>query len=246
MGPPRPRLSEGILEVWHADLDAAGDAVLRLLSPEEQARAARFPAALKGTLWARARGLLRTLLATYLDEDPRRLRFETGAGGKPLLADQASHRIAFNLSHSASHALFAFMHAGAVGVDVERARPGADRLSLAEHAFGAAAARRLEPLQPAAREREFLSMWVRREALVKYTGRGIWEAPASHGASHDTADEHGASKRTSPWIASLELGPNMAGAVASAEPPLVLRCWKWRDERHSRLAAPGGQLAAPN
>src|SRR5436190_953619 len=85
----------------------------------------------------------------------------------------------------------------------------------------ARAARLLATLDAEAREREFLTIWVHREALAKCSGRGIWKPPASHAASGDPSNEPGSSRRTSPWIASLELGPGMAGAVASAEPPLL-------------------------
>ena len=164
--------------MWRADLRATSDATLRWLASDERARAARFPVAARGRLWAHARGVLRALLGAYLEEDPRALRFEADAGGKPRLAGHPDRAISFNLSHSGSHALFAFARAGAVGIDIECARPGTDRLALAARAFGPSAARRLRTLEDSEREREFLAMWVRREALVKCMGTSLLAAPS--------------------------------------------------------------------
>src|SRR5439155_19154656 len=70
-GPSRPHLRDRGLEVWRADLRATSDATLRWLASDERARAARFPVAARGRLWAHARGVLRALLGAYLEEVPR-------------------------------------------------------------------------------------------------------------------------------------------------------------------------------
>src|SRR2546423_6033650 len=101
MGPPRspsPRsgptsarrlaaieLPAGAVHVWHADLSMVDFDLDGLLSGAELARAERFPGAADGRLWARGRGLLRALLGRYLHRDPRTLRIEPDAHGKPRL-----------------------------------------------------------------------------------------------------------------------------------------------------------------
>ena len=77
-GPLRPRLGDGAVHVWRADLAAVSDHLIEVLSPDERARAERFLKARDGRLWARCHGVLRVLLGRYLDSDPRRLRFATG------------------------------------------------------------------------------------------------------------------------------------------------------------------------
>jgi len=48
-----------------------------------------------------ARGLLRTILASYVDIEPSRLQFCYGSYGKPVLAETfAKVKLRFNLSHS--------------------------------------------------------------------------------------------------------------------------------------------------
>ena len=66
---------------------------------------------------APAADALHRVLAVYLGEDPARIRLETGAQGKPRLADPQG-QLRFNLSHSGEIALVAVSGEAEVGVDV--------------------------------------------------------------------------------------------------------------------------------
>jgi 4'-phosphopantetheinyl transferase len=218
-------LPAGAVHVWHADLSSVDSAVAGLLSEVELTRAGRFPRAADGRLWARGRGLLRALLGRYLQEDPRTVRIEPDAHGKPQLLEDpgdlrapsgsgsaASPAVHFNLSHSGEIAVYALTAAGPVGVDVEVARRPVDALALAGRAFGADVAKRLGALDPHSQQREFLSAWVRHEAALKLLGTGIGGGPPA---------------QTPPWIADLEIGPGAAAAVALDAEPSELRCRRW-------------------
>src|SRR5271166_4052301 len=111
-GPPEPRLAQGAVHVWRADLQAVPDELAGALCPEERARAGRLLSERDRRLWARSRGVLRALLGQYLRRDPSALRFAAGAHGKPELRDDAAGSTAafkdgsaklpqpsFNLSH---------------------------------------------------------------------------------------------------------------------------------------------------
>jgi 4'-phosphopantetheinyl transferase len=233
-GPCHPRLTEGTVHVWRADLEAVADDMHGLLSPEERVRARRLLSQRDRQRWIRARGVLRALLGRYLQNDPTTLRFAAGTHGKLELLDAAGGsaaasaptsaklpRLSFNLSHSGGLALYAFTKTGAVGIDVEVARRPINEIAIAARALGQAEARRLEALDPPVREREFLRAWVRHEAELKCVGTGIGRAATG------TADPR-------PWMAELEVGPHAAGAVAVAEPSrelpvrhLDLSCWEW-------------------
>lgn len=198
--------------MWLADLDAVGDGPSELLDDGERERAARMLRGGDRLLWARARGVLRALLGRYLRTDPAMLRFASGAYGKPALADHG--RLSFNLSHSEEIALYAFAENNAVGVDLEVDRRVLDRPALAARAFGDAEARRLEALDPQARQREFLQTWTRHEAALKCRGTGI-------GAYRADAQPEGL------WITELELGARAIGALAVEGHVRELRCWEW-------------------
>jgi 4'-phosphopantetheinyl transferase len=227
-GPLRPTLGDGAVHAWRANLAAMTDEVCELLCREELARAERMLRERDRRLWRRSRGVLRALLGRYLHEDPRVLCFATGERGKPAVADcaggsPAAHgpsstgraRLSFNMSHSGRLALYAFSHAGAVGVDVEVARRPIDELAIAARVFGPAQTRRLEGLDREARRREFMRAWVRHEAELKCLGVGL--------AGVDEADE---GRR--PSVAELEMESDAAAALATERPTRELRCWDWR------------------
>jgi 4'-phosphopantetheinyl transferase len=203
------------------------------LDDAERERAERIVSARRRELWSRSRGALRNLLARYLRVDPGSIVLAAGKHGKPLL--HASHRQApaFNLSHSASLALFALVAEGEVGVDLEVARaaherdPRDARLSLALRRFGADAAQRLTQLDGASREHEFLRLWVRDEAERKWRGTGIGagdaaaDPPAAGGRSTASGSDAG------PWVADLDVGPRAAAALALGSRASELLLWEW-------------------
>ncbi len=222
-GPPDASLADGELHVWRAELTSVDPALGELLALEEHERAARILGARQRELWRRSRGVLRALLGGYLGVEPRALRIALGANGKPRLAGDA---LCFNLSHSGELALYVFARGGAVGVDVELKQPrGAGRerdvVALARRMLGEHAADSLDSLAPARRELEFLRLWTRYEAELKWRGAGIGgRAPRADG-------------EPAPWLAELDVGPRGAAAVACSSPPRELRRWDWPPLRRS-------------
>ncbi len=227
-GPLRPLLAEGALHVWRADLTAVAADLGELLCSDERARAERFVNERDGELWRRSRGLLRALLGRYLQRDPGSLRFAIGEHGKPALVADTDEspaalgasadalrapQLSFNMSHSGQLALYAFNRAAAVGVDVEVARRPIDEVAIALRTLGETEAQRLQALDPPARRREFLGAWARHEAELKCLGVGI-------GGGADAA-------RHRLWVVELEMGPDVAAAVAAERPARELRCWEW-------------------
>jgi 4'-phosphopantetheinyl transferase len=232
--PKGPHLFRHELHVWIADLTTVQDDACSLLSPHERLRAERFPSASRGRLWACSRGVLRKLLGDYLRRDPRALRFDIQAGGRPFLVEDPAAAteplrrdrprpagLWFNLSHSAGTAVYAFSAEAPVGVDVELPRRQLDAVALAARAFGPAQARRLAALDPASAQREFRRAWVRHEAVLKCLGLGLGARQAG-----DQGDD-----AAQPWIAELDLGTDRTGAVAAMNRPTTLSCWGWPPAR---------------
>jgi 4'-phosphopantetheinyl transferase len=218
--PQHPRMRLGAAHVWRANLAEVPDGLIELLSGDERARAARFKRPRDGRLWARSRGLLRSLLGGYLRLDPGGVQIAPGPHGKPGLPPPSP--LSFNLSHSGELALFAFTTAGSVGVDVEVARRPIDTLALAGRVFGAGAAAHLERLEGTEREEEFLRLWVRHEASLKCLGTGMGGAEAGTPAGGPA-----------PWVADLKIGGRAAAAVALDAAPEELCCWDWRGPKGS-------------
>ena len=139
-------------------------------SHAERARAARFRRPGDGDRFLAAHGALRAIMAGYLQSDPRTLRFEVGAWGKPALAHSD---LAFNLSHSGARALVAVARGRQVGVDVERLRPIPELEGLMARVCTPEECAELAAEPPTQREGAFLALWTRKEALAKMTGAGL-------------------------------------------------------------------------
>lgn len=249
------------MDVWRVDLREVAQESLRLLSVGERERAARIANPARRVLWMRGRGTLRALLGGYLKRPAQELELVVGKHGKPALAEGASGgagdrlgdaakagTLHFNLSHSGPMALYAFTAEDPVGVDIELAREhGFDEAALGKRIFGAQAGRRLRELDAPARRREFLRLWVRHEAALKCLGEGLFVgegdgAGKGAGGGAGKGAEGGVRKGASggagrdavePWIAELDLGPDIAAAVAVRGGPLELhvRRWPLRPER---------------
>jgi 4'-phosphopantetheinyl transferase len=161
------------IELWFANLadDSARAAYCaRVLSADERARAARFRADQDRHRFTIARGLLRALLGTYLDEAPEDIPISVTAKGKPFVAGA---RIRFNISHSEERALYAFSRDCEVGADLECLGRKADWESLAARLLSSRERTELERMPAAARGRGYFTCWVRKEAVIKATGAGL-------------------------------------------------------------------------
>ncbi len=204
--------------LWTVDLDApSARAATDLLCDDERARMGRFVFERDRLRFAAGRAALRWLLGSTLDRDPKALRFDVGAHGKPSLADDP--QLPFNLSHSGGTALVA-IDAGrrhrAIGVDVELHRTVADALSLAHGLFDPQEQAGLAALSGAARDLAFLRAWTRKEACIKASGAGF-SAGSIPATGIDDAPRHAQfHDGTRVWLCSLTL-PGALGALAMIE-----------------------------
>ena len=167
----------GLVDLWKLPLELpvrlAGE-MRELISADERARAARFRHERDAKRFVAGRGQLRRVLGHYLDLDPSRVAFSYGRFGRPSLADPAVRPpLDFNLAHSDGLALLAVTGGAAVGVDLERARPGFGGIDIARQFFAPGELRQLLALPEARREAAFLRCWTRKEAYVKAHGAGL-------------------------------------------------------------------------
>jgi 4'-phosphopantetheinyl transferase len=204
------------LHVWLAHLPSEKSHLVHLvalLSPDEQERAARFRFDEHRERWQMARGLLRTLLGTYLVVSPESLRFTYGEHGKPLLPDTG---IYFNTSHSGDYAVFAFTRAGQVGVDVERIKADQSRReAIAQKYFAPGEFQQWQALPESERVRGFFDVWTRKEAFIKARGDGLFSGLDQFETSSD--GPRIVSVRGEPatnwWISNLPEIPEYAACV---------------------------------
>lgn len=160
--------------VWCATLDYTDDELAtfaNLLTPEEQARAARFHFDKDRKRFVIARGLLRKILSQYVNAEPQALRFDYTAHGKPEL--QQHSYLQFNVSHSHQAILYAVTRAQAVGVDIEFMYGKHDIDAIAKRFFAVQEYAQLKDLQDDDMRQAFFNAWTRKEAFLKALGSGL-------------------------------------------------------------------------
>jgi 4'-phosphopantetheinyl transferase len=164
------------VNVWIAVLDRSPEevaALQALLSADELDRTARIHSPRTRVEFAVGRGLLRTLLASYLGVGAARIRFALGPAGKPELREPSGTGLHFNVTHSHGLAMYAVTSRCPVGVDVEHLRPMSNYLGLAERYFSPREFEMLRSLPDEQRAEAFFHAWTRKEAFLKARGVGL-------------------------------------------------------------------------
>jgi 4'-phosphopantetheinyl transferase len=237
--PPAMLVDE--IHVWVASLEGLSAALPSLsesLSAAENGRAHRFQFDRDRDRFIVRRGLLRTILARYVNIDPAQIPLTSGPRGKPALAGPVGgNPVHFNVSHSDGLALFAIACKSSIGVDVERVRPIPDTDRIAAQFFSARENDELASV-PAGRKLEaFFSGWTRKEAYLKATGEGIAyalpqiEVSLAPGQEARLLSIAGDTHMASLWsVHSLAPAPGFVGALAVKARGLKVVCRQWPRE----------------
>jgi 4'-phosphopantetheinyl transferase len=178
VAPSRLVLPENEIHVWRTRLDREAEVICSLaltLSPDEKVRAERFHFANDRSHFVVARGILRRLLASYLNREPDELRFQYGPQGKPSLPakDFRTPAIHFNLAHSHGNAVYAFARQHQVGIDIELIRDDFQVDEVAGRYFSSREIEELGKLPLTERAEGFFLGWTRKEAYIKARGEGL-------------------------------------------------------------------------
>lgn len=144
-------------------LDLSEDERLRWRSLRQVSAKWRFLASRAG---------VRRILAQACGVKPHELKFDLGPFGKPRLVWPETNW-QFNWSHSGDVVVMVLAQGVKVGVDVEKLRPIINAGDLVERFFLTEEAARFWATPEAGRSGVFFDIWVRKEAYLKMTGRGI-------------------------------------------------------------------------
>jgi 4'-phosphopantetheinyl transferase len=231
-------LARDEVHVWRAMLDVPASqchAFARMLTPDEQQRAAQFRFPHLRQRFISGRGILRALLGRYLDVPPQMIRFGYSAYGKPFLEPAGNQaQLHFNVTHAAGMALYAVALGRAVGIDIEEQRQLVDAAMIAERFFSPLENRTLDDLSGAERPLAFLRCWTRKEAYIKARGMGlslpldqfsVTVAPGERACLLRAEHDQAALDR---WaLCELEPHPNYIAALAVEGHDWQLACWQW-------------------
>jgi 4'-phosphopantetheinyl transferase len=175
LAPPSDlQLNDDEVHLWKADLDTASENIsvlFDLLNEEEQSRAKRFVFERDKNRFTAARGILRQLLARYVNCSAKDVEFTVGPAGKPALRHNSQLR--FNLSHSEGLVLYALSLGRELGVDVENQIKESTNREIVERYFSAEEQADFLAIDPALQEAAFYLGWTRKEAYLKARGEGL-------------------------------------------------------------------------
>lgn len=163
--PPR----DEAVHIWRGSLDVDEGELACLsgfLDPDELKRASRFRFERHRSRFIAGRGLLRSILGEHLECGPRKIEFKYSSFGKPHLKDSD---LCFNLAHAGDCYILAVCKKP-VGIDIELRRSMLDLDALAEQVFSPAESQLWNTNRT---NDKFLSLWTRKEALLKGIGLGI-------------------------------------------------------------------------
>jgi 4'-phosphopantetheinyl transferase len=231
-------LPTGEIHVWAAHLDQmqnTANRFVKMLSRDEQSRAAQFHFERDKSRFTIRRGILRAILGAYLRKQPHLLEFSHGKNGKPTLAHTfGNERICFNLSHSAGTAIYVFIRGREIGVDIEKIRDISGTEHVAEQFFSHREYEILCSLPDNEKKEAFFNCWTRKEAFLKATGEGLSRRLSTFDVSFVPGQPAGLLRvegnfdAPSHWsIKDLEPAFGFAAALAVEGRSWQLHCWQW-------------------
>ncbi|HJQ98081.1 MAG TPA: 4'-phosphopantetheinyl transferase superfamily protein [Candidatus Polarisedimenticolaceae bacterium] len=156
-------------EVFWVDL--LGEPVEDHLSTDERSRARTFVRPEDRASFVATRATLRELVGERIGVEPASIVFVTGEHGKPQLRDGRLH---FNVAHCEGHAVIALRRQGPVGIDVEIVPASfPERDEIARRVLSPHEGLWLQDRPDAERTRDFMRLWVLKEAFAKCLGLGL-------------------------------------------------------------------------
>lgn len=145
-----------------------------LCSEEEKVQQNRFLKKEDQQNYLVSRGLLRWVLAQYLEDiSSKDIIFRKGRFGKPFIDNLGNVPIQFSLSHTKNLAVLAVVLEEDIGIDIESTEREMDDLSIALNFFSPNEYKHLCNLPSDQFKAEFVKIWTLKEAYLKACGTGL-------------------------------------------------------------------------
>lgn len=169
------KIDKNEVHIWSTSLTRTSTeltAAYASLSQVEVYRAEHFKFPIHRDRFTAAHGWLRDTLSLYLNIAPAAISFLYSEHKKPFLPPSNSPALQFNLSHSADMAVCAITLNQSVGIDIELMETES-KLDLAERFFSTEEYNTLIQSPESKRTSIFYTIWARKEAILKATGKGL-------------------------------------------------------------------------
>jgi 4'-phosphopantetheinyl transferase len=209
------------IQVWidnYSNSDQLSGKMTSLLSTAEIQRANAFHFKEDQKRYVHAHTLLRLILGKYTGIQPQDIDYKMGTYGKPYLMTE--NPIYFNLSHTKEMIAVAVSPENNIGIDIEKQAYIADLDSVAQQFMSKAEFDEMSYLEANSKKDYFYQCWVRKEALVKASGRGIDDhlraLSVMDGCNPDEARTISTLFEETPntwWLKTFEITPDHLGAV---------------------------------
>jgi len=144
-----------------------------IITPDEVKTAESYRFSRDRNRFIVSRGFLRFILSQYLEIEPIEIKFTSGTYGKPELSSEYGSSLRFNVSHSGNMVVYAITSGREVGVDVENIQHDYPVMDVAGQFFSQAEIDLLASLEGDEIATAFFRCWIRKEAFIKATGKGL-------------------------------------------------------------------------
>ncbi len=239
--PPALELQTDEIHVWCVSLDQPVSRFQMLstkLSMDEHTRAERFHFEKDRKHFVISKGILRTILGSYLRVEPEKLQFCYGKYGKPELAViSGKGRICFNSSRSEGLALYAFARDCEIGVDIEHIRDIPEMEHIVESFFSEREKVVFHALPETKKKEVFFNCWTRKEAFIKAIGDGLYcpldkfDVSLSPGEPAKLLRINGDFNEASRWsIQDLKPASEFAASLAVEKGDWNLCFYQWQNQ----------------
>ena len=169
------------IHIWSANLEqpeAIIEGYYSILSDNEKKKVDKYKTEGLRNRHIISKGLLRILIAKYMNYSPNEIIFYFNEFGKPSISpDSEGTNLFFNLSHSDNIAVFVFSGNREVGIDVEKVKELADMEGVVDLCFSESEKKWFSKLPSAKKEEMFYKIWTCKEAYIKAIGKGLSFSP---------------------------------------------------------------------
>lgn len=222
------------IDIWEIDINDAHyqrcKNYLNLLSAEELTKAKSFKWRKDYIRYIISHISLKMLIKKYTDLPVNKILFKKNIYGKPSLI---CNSIFFNISHTYNKSIIALTSECEIGIDIEYVNNNFNIDEIINYSLAPPEKEKLLLLPIKARIKEFLSLWTRKEALLKAMGIGIGDYLNQDLENLKSLQVNNTSYNISSYTISklTNLDSNYIGHIAhKVSVPLLLKSFKiWKE-----------------
>ena len=215
-----PKKAVQIWVLYDGAAETSCQALGYVLSQDERQRATSYKHIKHQNSFIYRRCVLRFLMGRYLDCKPESLQFSLNPFGKPALHRPYVQGFEFSVSQTDGLAILAFAWDCRVGVDVEKLASDVDIHGVGQTVFSDYEKAAVNASTHDASS-TFLTIWTRKEALLKAVGTGLSGQPGDYTTQDEvqhSSNQWRASHKGMPLLRwtflDLELAIHVKGALA--------------------------------